>query len=137
MENIRKSLLAGSCNGIIMERQKRSVCMEDCVFCRIIRRELPADVVYEDEQVLAFKDINPQAPTHVLVVAKKHLASLDDLPAETDEKLAAGIFSGIQKTAARLGVSGGYKVVTNCGEAAGQVVGHLHFHILAGKKFVP
>ena len=57
--------------------------MEDCVFCRIIRRELPADVVYEDEQVLAFKDINPQAPTHVLVVTKKHLASLDDLPAET------------------------------------------------------
>ncbi|MDW7650105.1 MAG: histidine triad nucleotide-binding protein [Bacillota bacterium] len=107
----------------------------DCLFCRIVRGELPANVVFENESVLAFKDINPLAPTHVLVVPKTHLASLDDVP--DDPELAGKILLGVRQTAEKIGVAGGYKVVTNCGEAAGQVVHHLHFHILAGKKFVP
>ncbi|NLM51540.1 MAG: histidine triad nucleotide-binding protein [Firmicutes bacterium] len=108
--------------------------MENCIFCKIIRQEAPADVVYETEELLAFKDISPKAPVHVLVVPKKHLASLDDLPAD-DLELAGKLLLGIKEVAAQLGVSGGYKVLTNCGRAAGQVVDHLHFHILAGKQF--
>ncbi|NLP36517.1 MAG: histidine triad nucleotide-binding protein [Firmicutes bacterium] len=108
--------------------------MENCIFCKIIRQEAPADVVYETEELLAFKDISPKAPVHVLVVPKKHLTSLDDLSAE-DLQLAGKLLLGIKEVAARLGVSGGYKVLTNCGRAAGQVVDHLHFHLLAGKQF--
>lgn len=110
--------------------------MENCVFCKIIRKELPADVVFENEHLLAFKDIQPLAPTHILVVPKKHVASLDDLGGE-DAALAGELLMGMREVAARAGVSGGYKALTNCGEPAGQVVHHLHFHILAGKKFVP
>jgi histidine triad (HIT) family protein len=108
--------------------------MVDCIFCKIIRGEIPADVVFENEHILSFNDINPLAPTHVLVIPKVHVASLDDL---SDPTLAGALVQGIQATAAKLGVSGGYKAITNCGEPAGQVVHHLHFHILAGKKFVP
>lgn len=108
--------------------------MENCIFCKIIRREAPADVVYETEDLLAFKDISPKAPVHVLVVPKKHLASLDDLPAD-ELALAGKLLLGLKEVAARLGVSGGYKVLTNCGRAAGQVVDHLHFHLLAGRHF--
>ena len=100
--------------------------MENCIFCKIIRQEAPADVVYETEELLAFKDISPKAPVHVLVVPEKHLTSLDDLSAE-DLQLAGKLLLGIKEVAARLGVSGGYKVLTNCGRAAGQVVDHLHF----------
>ena len=110
--------------------------MDDCIFCKIIRREVPAENVYETDELLALKDISPLAPTHVLVVPKSHFASLDDLPADNVD-LAGKLLLGIRDTAAKLGISGGYKVVTNCGEAAGQVVGHLHFHLLAGKKFTP
>ncbi|NLM45220.1 MAG: histidine triad nucleotide-binding protein [Firmicutes bacterium] len=110
--------------------------MDNCIFCKIIRREAPAEIVYETDELLAFKDISPLAPTHVLVVPKTHFASLDDLPADNVD-LAGKMLLGIKDAAAKLGISGGYKVVTNCGEAAGQVVRHLHFHLLAGKKFVP
>lgn len=110
--------------------------MENCIFCKIVRRELPANVVFENENVLAFADIHPLAPTHVLVIPKKHLSSLDDLTA-ADAALAGELLLGVKAVAERVGVSGGYKLVSNCGEAAGQVVHHLHFHILAGKKFVP
>ena len=109
--------------------------MENCLFCKIAKGELPAQIVFENETVLAFKDINPLAPTHVLVIPKTHMASFDDLPDDAD--VAGKIVLGIKEAAVKIGVSGGYKVVTNCGEAAGQVVHHLHFHILSGKKFVP
>ncbi|MBS4022755.1 MAG: histidine triad nucleotide-binding protein [Dethiobacter sp.] len=107
-----------------------------CIFCRIIAGELPADVVFEDEHVIAFRDINPLAPVHVLVVPKQHYASLDELPSG-DTSTAGHLLLSVIETAKRLDVAGGYKVVTNCGERAGQVVLHLHFHILAGKKFAP
>jgi len=110
--------------------------MENCVFCKIVRGDLPATVIFENEHVLAFKDINPLAPTHVLLIPKRHMESLDDL-ADGEAALAGELLLRIKDVAAKLGVTGGYKVVSNCGEAAGQLVYHLHFHILAGKKFVP
>lgn len=107
--------------------------MVECIFCKIVAGQLPADIVYEDEHTLAFKDINPLAPVHVLVIPKTHVSNLDDV----DPECAGQLVSAIQRTAKALGVEGGYKAVTNCGEAAGQVVHHVHFHLLAGKKFVP
>ena len=107
----------------------------DCVFCKIIAGDIPADVVFEDEQVIAFRDINPLAPVHVLVVPKQHFVSLDDMQGNADT--AGRLLMSVIATAKKLDVAGAYKLLTNCGEPAGQVVPHLHFHILAGKKFVP
>jgi histidine triad (HIT) family protein len=130
---IRKCLLAAGKGGIISSGGMK---VDNCIFCKIVRAEAPADIVYENEDLLAFRDINPQAPTHVLVVTKKHFQHLDELPAH-DLQLAGRILLSIKEVAQKLGVAGGYKVLTNCGEAAGQVVPHLHFHLLAGKKFLP
>jgi len=106
---------------------------EKTVFKKIIDREIPAEIVYEDDQCLAFKDINPQAPIHVLVIPKKEIPSLDAL-SEQDEALMGHLLSVIRKLAARMNLSGGYRVVVNCGPDAGQEVAHLHFHLLAGRK---
>jgi len=106
---------------------------EKTIFKRIIDREIPADIVYEDEQCLAFNDINPQAPTHVLVIPKKEIPSLDSL-SEDDEALVGHLLTVIRKLAAQRDLSGGYRVVVNCGPDAGQEVLHLHFHLLAGRK---
>lgn len=108
--------------------------MEDCIFCKIVNKQIPSDIVYEDEQILAFKDINPLAPVHILVVPKKHISSVMELSKE-DEILVGKIYTVIQKLAKEFKVSeNGFRVVTNCGEVAGQTVKHLHFHILGGKK---
>lgn len=108
--------------------------MEDCIFCKIIRREIPSDIVYEDEEIIAFKDINPIAPIHILVVPKKHISSLVELEKE-DEILIGKIYTVINKIAEEQGVKEkGYRVIVNCGKDGGQEVGHLHFHLLAGKK---
>ncbi len=107
--------------------------MSDCLFCKIIAGEIPSTKVYEDERVLAFRDIAPQAPTHILVIPKEHIASV----AEIDEKNSAvvsHIFEVIAKIAKEEKLEGGYRVVSNCGDDAGQTVHHLHFHILGGKK---
>ena len=106
---------------------------EKTIFKRIIDREIPADIVYEDDLCLAFNDVNPRAPTHVLVIPKKEITSVDDID-PTDEALIGHLFVVARKIAADLGLSGGYRVVTNCGPDAGQEVMHLHFHILAGRK---
>jgi len=106
---------------------------EKTIFKRIIDREIPADIVYEDDLCLAFNDVNPQAPTHVLVIPKKEITSVDDIDG-TDEALIGHLFVVSRKIAADLGLSRGYRVVTNCGPDAGQEVMHLHFHILAGRK---
>lgn len=106
--------------------------MSDCLFCKIVAGQIPSTKVYEDELVLAFRDINPQAPTHVLVIPKAHLADVNAIDAE-NSKLVAHIFEVIPQIARQEGLTGGYRVVTNCGPDAGQTVGHLHFHILGGK----
>jgi histidine triad (HIT) family protein len=106
---------------------------ESCLFCRIARKEIASSVVYEDEDVFAFNDINPQAPTHVLVVPKSHVATLDSLGAD-NAPLAGRWFAGVMRTAAFLGL-GEYRVVVNNGEGGGQVVFHVHFHLLSGRRF--
>ena len=104
----------------------------DCLFCKIIKGDIPSTKVYEDEQVYAFRDINPQAPTHILVIPKAHIDSVNGITAENSAGVAH-IFPVIPQIAAAEGLSGGYRVVSNCGADAGQTVFHLHFHILGGK----
>ena len=107
--------------------------MENCLFCKIVAGDIPSTKVYEDEKILAFRDIAPQAPTHILVIPKAHIPSVNGI---TDENSAvvAHIFETIPQIAASEGLTGGYRVVSNCGDDAGQTVHHLHFHILGGKK---
>ena len=106
--------------------------MSDCLFCRIVAGEIPSTKVYEDELVYAFRDIAPQAPTHVLVVPKTHIADCNGVGPE-NSPVVAHIFEVIPAIAAAEGLTGGYRVVSNCGSDAGQTVQHLHFHILGGK----
>ena len=105
----------------------------DCLFCKIISGEIPSGKVYEDEWVYAFRDIAPQAPVHVLVVPKTHIASCDEIVAE-NASLVSHIFEAIPKIAKAEGLQNGYRVVTNVGEDGCQSVKHLHFHILGGKQ---
>ncbi len=108
--------------------------MEDCVFCKIIEGKIPSEKVYEDENVLAFKDINPVAPIHILVIPKKHIEKLIDVK-EEDSYLIAEIFKAINKIVKQLNIEeDGFRVIANCGRDGGQEVMHIHFHIIAGKK---
>jgi len=107
--------------------------MSECLFCKIIAGEIPSTKVYEDETVLAFRDIAPQAPTHVLVVPKCHIEDTNGITAE-NSALVAHIFAVIPEIAKAEGLVNGYRVVTNCGADSGQTVPHLHFHILGGKQ---
>ncbi len=104
----------------------------DCLFCKIAAGEIPSTKVYEDEKLLAFRDIAPMAPTHILVIPKCHIASVAEITAENSE-VVRRIFEVIPKIAEAEGLTGGYRVVSNCGADAGQTVHHLHFHILGGK----
>ena len=105
----------------------------DCLFCKIISGDIQPSKVYEDDRVLAFKDINPQTPVHILVIPKVHIASADAVTAENSEYVAH-IFEVIPKIAAEAGLKNGYRVITNCGEDGCQSVKHLHFHIMGGRK---
>ena len=107
--------------------------MSDCLFCKIIAGEIPSNRVYEDDLVFAFRDIAPQAPTHILVVPKAHLDSCTAVTADNSQ-VVAHIFEVIPAIAKAEGLDGGYRVVSNCGADAGQTVQHLHFHILGGKS---
>lgn len=111
--------------------------MEDCIFCKIVKGEIPSEKVYEDDNVLAFKDINPAAPIHVLVIPKKHIENVLKIE-DGDTEILDNIFNGIKKVAKILGIEDdGFRVISNCGKDAGQEVMHLHFHILAGGKLGP
>ena len=107
--------------------------MENCLFCKIMKGEIPSAKVYENEYVYAFRDINPQAPVHVLVIPKKHLSSLDDTDKADDRELAECL-RAIRVIAAQEKLENGYRVVSNCGPDACQSVQHLHFHILGGTQ---
>ena len=107
--------------------------MSDCLFCKIVDGQIPSTVVYEDDDMVAFKDIEPQAPVHVLVIPKKHISSMDDIT-EEDQALAGRIMFKIHEIAADLGLENGYRVVSNNGPDAFQTVPHLHFHILGKRK---
>lgn len=104
---------------------------DNCLFCRIIQGEIPSAKVYEDEDVYAFRDINPQAPVHVLVVPKKHIDAASDID-ESNSACVAKCFEAIAKIARSEGLDKGFRVVNNCGEDGGQTVMHLHFHLIGG-----
>ena len=104
-----------------------------CIFCQIAAGQIPSTKVYEDDSILAFRDINPMAPTHILVIPKAHLASVAEVTPE-NSALIAHIFEVIPAIADRECLTNGYRVISNCGPDAGQSVGHLHFHILGGRE---
>lgn len=107
----------------------------DCLFCKIIDGEIPSDKVYEDDMLLAFRDINPQAPQHIVIIPKTHIASANDIDAE-NIKYVSSIWEKIPHIAKQVGIfENGYRVVNNCGKDGGQTVGHLHFHLMGGKQF--
>ena len=107
--------------------------MSNCLFCKIVAGEIPSTKVYEDETVLAFRDIAPQAPCHVLVIPKAHISDANGITAE-NSAVVAHIFQVIPQIAKAEGLENGYRIVSNCGPDAGQTVQHLHFHILGGKQ---
>ncbi len=107
--------------------------MSDCIFCSIASHDIPADAVYEDDRIICFHDLEPQAPVHVLVIPKKHIASLDEL-SEEDSDLMGYIMVKIHEIAGMIGLDNGYRTVVNTGEDAFQTVKHLHFHILGKRK---
>ena len=106
----------------------------DCLFCKIIKGEIPSNKVYEDELVYAFYDIEPQAPKHILIIPKEHIKSANDLT-EENASVVGHVFAVAAKIAKAEGIAdGGYRIVNNCGEHGGQTVGHLHFHMLGGRS---
>ena len=107
--------------------------MSDCLFCKIVKGDIPSTKVYEDDLVLAFRDIAPQAPAHILVIPKNHIGSVAEITGQ-NSGVVAHIFEVIPQIAKAEGLEGGYRVVSNCGADAGQTVHHLHFHILGGKQ---
>lgn len=109
--------------------------MDDCIFCKIIEKEIPSTAVYEDDVIYAFHDLEPQAPVHVLIVPKKHIASLDDV--EFDDIEALGwLTAKVKDIAKSLGLENGYRLVCNCGEDGMQTVKHLHYHLLGKRKML-
>lgn len=109
--------------------------MDDCIFCKILKGEIPSKKVYEDEKVYAFYDIHPAAPVHVLVIPREHISSADGITAENSSAVAA-VFEAIPKIAKQLGIENNYRIINNCGEKVGQSVFHLHFHILSGSELM-
>lgn len=106
----------------------------DCLFCKIIGGEIPSNKVYEDDTVFAFRDIDPQAPVHILIVPKEHIASAKDIN-ESKSAVVAHIFEVAAKIAKAEGLDDGFRIVNNCGDSAGQTVKHLHFHLMGGREF--
>ncbi len=106
----------------------------DCIFCKIAAGEIPSTKVYEDDKVIAFNDLDPQAPFHVLIIPKEHIASAAQID-ESNSAVVAHIFEVAAKIASEQGLSDGFRIVSNCGESAGQTVKHLHFHMMAGRDF--
>lgn len=108
--------------------------MDDCIFCKIVNKQIPSRIVYEDDSILVFHDIDPKAPVHVLVIPKQHIPSINEVT-EENSQVIAHIFATMLKIAQQLGIKdSGYRVVVNCGKDAGQAVNHLHYHVLGGRS---
>ena len=108
--------------------------MSDCLFCKILDGEIPCDRVYEDDHVIAFRDMNPQAPTHILVIPRKHIPTVNDLTAD-DKNIVGEMMLAAQAIAKQEGIEeSGYRLIMNCNEGAGQTVFHIHLHILGGRR---
>lgn len=106
----------------------------DCIFCQIANNEIPSKKVYEDDTVLGFYDLDPQAPVHILLIPKTHITSAADI-SEDNSFTVARVFEAAAKLSKEFSLSGGFRIVTNCGDSAGQSVKHLHFHLMGGRKF--
>lgn len=105
-----------------------------CIFCKIAKGEIESDLVYEDDRIIAFRDLNPQAPTHILFIPKEHIESANDID-ESNAQLIGDIFKAISQLASQEGLDQeGYRIVNNCGKHGGQTVNHIHFHLLAGRQ---
>lgn len=109
--------------------------MKDCLFCKIINKEIPSELLYEDDKVIAFNDINPQAPIHFLVIPKEHIESAKDIN-DHNSRLIGHVFNVISKLANVLDLELGYRIVNNCSKHGGQTVDHIHFHVLAGRQML-
>lgn len=109
--------------------------MQECLFCKIVNREIPGDIVYEDDQVLAFNDIAPQAPTHILIIPKAHIATLNDMEEEQQALVGRLSFIAAQLAEERGFAEAGYRVVMNCNDQGGQTVYHIHMHLMGGRHF--
>lgn len=109
--------------------------MDDCLFCKIINKEIKSEILYEDEEFIAFPDINPAAPVHILIIPKKHIDSADDID-EENSYLIGKIFTIASRLAKENGLEKGYRVVNNCKEDGGQSVKHIHFHLLGGRSML-
>jgi histidine triad (HIT) family protein len=106
----------------------------DCLFCRIVAKNIPADILYEDDQVVAFRDINPQAPTHILIIPRQHIATLNAIESEHDSLLGHMVLTA-KKLAAQEGISeNGYRLIMNCNDDGGQTVFHIHMHVVGGRR---
>lgn len=106
----------------------------DCIFCKIVKKEIPASLVYEDEHIIAFDDLHPKAPTHKLIIPRKHIATLNDIE-ENDTQLMGNLMYTAQRLAKQLGIAKeGYRVVMNCNAGGGQVVFHIHLHLIGGRS---
>ena len=105
----------------------------DCIFCKIIKGEIPTNKVYEDDTVIAFNDIEPQAPVHILIIPKEHIASAAEIN-ESNSSLIAHVFEVAAKIAKEMNLDG-FRIVNNCGDSAGQTVKHIHFHLMSGREF--
>ena len=107
----------------------------DCLFCKILAGDIPADIIYESDTAIAFRDINPQAPTHVLIIPRKHIATVNEI-SDADQALVGSLYSAAREIAAAEGIAeDGYRAVMNCNEGAGQSVFHIHLHLLGGRAF--
>lgn len=107
--------------------------MSDCIFCKIAAKEIPSSIVYEDDRILAFKDINPAAPVHILVIPRQHISSAMEID-ESNADIVSHIFKICKKIAGDMGIAEiGFRIVNNCGHDGGQTVGHIHFHLLGGR----
>ena len=106
---------------------------QDCLFCKILSGDIPADIIYESDSAIAFRDVNPQAPTHILVIPRKHVATINDLE-EDDQQMVGSLYLAAKEVARAEGISEeGYRAVMNCNEGAGQSVFHIHLHVLGGR----
>ena len=105
----------------------------DCIFCKIIKKEIPSKIIYEDDKILAFNDLNPIAPVHALIIPKEHILSADDINSK-NSYIIGHIFSVIPKIAEKLSLNDGYRIINNCGKNGGQSVKHIHFHLVGGKE---
>lgn len=106
----------------------------DCIFCKIVSKEIPADILYENESTIAFRDLSPVAPVHFLVIPKLHISCVDEI-CDGNKNIISDIFSCIPQICKNLGLHGEYRIVNNCGKSAGQTVNHIHFHVLSGREF--